>query len=331
MHATTTTSRTPEEVIADARSALRPRRFRVDVVDGALSAEKGYLRETGNLVFHLSLVLLLVAVALGHLFGYKANVLVVEGSAFSNTVSAYDTWTPGPLADETALAPFTVELDDLEVRYQESGQQRGAPRDFRAAVRYTASPDAEEKSYVLRVNHPLKVDGVKVFLLGNGYAPVFTVRDKAGEVVSRGPVPFLPRDGNNTSTGVVKVPGTSPQLGFEGVFLPDGGARPAGRPDLGLPRPAAAAGGADGVHRRPRRRRRDAAVGVLPRQARHDPGDRRERPEPGAVAGARVDDDAAVGGVARPSTGSGAGRRCRCRATPVSRRRWARPSWRWPG
>ena len=70
------------------------------------------------------------------------------------------------------------------------------------------------------MNHPLKVDGVKVFLLGNGYAPVFTVRDKAGEVVSRGPVPFLPRDGNNTSTGVVKVPGTSPQLGFDGLFLP---------------------------------------------------------------------------------------------------------------
>ena len=249
MHATTTTSRTPEEALADARSALKARRFRVDVVDGAVSAEKGYLRETGNLVFHLSLLLLLVAVALGHLLGYKANVLVVEGSAFSNTVSAYDTWTPGPLADETALAPFTVELDDLKVRYQESGQQRGAPRDFRAAVRYTASPGAEEKSYVLRVNHPLKVDGIKVFLLGNGYAPVFTVRDKAGEVVSQGPVPFLPRDGNNTSTGVVKVPGTLAAARLRGRVPPHGGARPAGRPDLGLPRPAAAAGRADGVHR----------------------------------------------------------------------------------
>jgi len=241
VHATTTTNRTPEDAIADARSALKARRFRVDVVDGALSAEKGYLRETGNLVFHLSLVLLLVAVALGHLLGYKANVLVVEGSAFSNTVSAYDTWTPGPLADESSMAPFTVELDDLKVRYQESGQQRGAPRDFRATVRYTASPDAEEKSYVLRVNHPLKVDGVKVFLLGNGYAPVFTVRDKAGEVVSSGPVPFLPRDGNNTSTGVVKVPGTSPQLGFEGVFLPTAVLDPQAGPisvypDLRLPR-----------------------------------------------------------------------------------------------
>jgi cytochrome c biogenesis protein len=220
VHASAITERTPDEALAEARTALRAQRFRVDLADDALSAEKGYLRETGNLIFHLALLLLLLSVALGHLLGYKANVLLVEGEAFSNTVTAYDTWTPGPLADESSLAPFTVALDDLKVSYQTGGQQRGAPRDFQASVRYTSSPDAEEKSYNLRVNHPLKVDGVKVFLLGNGYAPVFTVRDRDGRVVSRGPVPFLPRDGNLTSVGVVKVTGTTPQIGFDGFFLP---------------------------------------------------------------------------------------------------------------
>ena len=219
-HESTTVDAPPAAVLERARAALRHRRFRVDVADDSVAAETGYLRETGNLVFHLSLLLLLLAVALGHLAGYKANVLVVEGEAFSNTVSAYDTWTPGPLADEGSLAPFTVELDDLTVRYQRDGMQAGAPRDFQAHVRYTTDPDAAERTYDLRVNHPLKVDGVKVFLLGNGYAPVFTVRDKDGQVVSRGPVPFLPRDGNNTSTGVVKVTGTTPQIGFDGLFLP---------------------------------------------------------------------------------------------------------------
>jgi cytochrome c biogenesis protein len=240
VHASATSDRTPAEVLEEARVALRAQRFRVDVGDGTLSAEKGYLRETGNLVFHLSLLLLLVSVALGHLLGYKANVLLVEGEAFSNTVTAYDAWSPGPLTDESSLAPFTVALDDLKVSYQTDGQQRGAPRDFQASVRYTSSPDAEEKSYDLRVNHPLKVDGVKVFLLGNGYAPVFTVRDRDGQVVSRGPVPFLPRDGNNTSLGVIKVTGTSPQIGFDGFFLPTAVIDRAGPhsvyPDLKLPR-----------------------------------------------------------------------------------------------
>jgi cytochrome c biogenesis protein len=47
------------------------------------------------------------------------------------------------------------------------------------------------------------------------------VRDGQGEVAFSGPVPFLPRDGNNRSTGVVKAVSALPeQLGFEGLFLP---------------------------------------------------------------------------------------------------------------
>jgi cytochrome c biogenesis protein len=88
-------------------------------------------------------------------------------------------------------------------------------------VRYRSDPAGPQRSYDLRVNHPLVVDGTKIFLIGNGYAPVFTVRDSTGDEVFSGPVPFLPRDGNNTSAGVVKVPGARPkQLGFEGLFLP---------------------------------------------------------------------------------------------------------------
>ena len=128
------------------------------------------------------------------------------------------------------------------MRYQSTGDQRGAPRDFRAAVTYTADPDSPERRGLLRVNHPLTIDGTKVFLLGNGYAPVFTVRDASGAVVFSGPVPFLPRDGNMASTGVVKVPSAEPeQLGFEGLFLPTAVLDPqrgpvSAYPDTDLPR-----------------------------------------------------------------------------------------------
>ena len=42
-----------------------------------IAAEKGYLREFGNIVFHFSLLGLLVAIAVGKLFGYEGNVIVV--------------------------------------------------------------------------------------------------------------------------------------------------------------------------------------------------------------------------------------------------------------
>ncbi|HEU4913350.1 MAG TPA: cytochrome c biogenesis protein ResB [Actinomycetes bacterium] len=241
-HESWTTEATPAEVLAGARTALRDARFRVEDGDGSVAAERGHWRETGNLVFHLALLLLLVAVALGNLFGFKGSVLVVEGRAFSNTVTAYDEFSSGVGFDEGSLVPFTLGLDELAVRYQRSGEQRGAPRDFRADVTYSPAPDAPERRGVLRVNHPLTIDGTKVFLLGNGYAPVFTVRDSTGAVVFSGPVPFLPRDGNMASTGVVKVPSAQPeQLGFEGLFLPTAVLDPAqgpvsAYPDTTLPR-----------------------------------------------------------------------------------------------
>ncbi|MGH8939792.1 MAG: cytochrome c biogenesis protein ResB, partial [Actinomycetes bacterium] len=242
VHVSWTTDTAPDEALSAARQALRADRFRVESGDVWVAAERGHWRETGNLVFHLALLLLLVAVALGSLFGFKASVLVVEGRAFSNTVSAYDTFAGGAAFDEGSLAPFTIGLDELAVRYQADGDQRGSPRDFRAGVTYAASPDAAERQSVLRVNHPLSIDGTKVFLLGNGYAPVFTVRDSTGTVVFSGPVLFLPRDGNMASTGVVKVPSAQPgQLGFEGLFLPTAALDPrrgpiSTYPDTTLPR-----------------------------------------------------------------------------------------------
>jgi cytochrome c biogenesis protein len=66
------------------------------------------------------------------------------------------------------------------------------------------------------------VDGVKVYLIGHGYAPQFRVTDGTGHVVFNGPVPFIPVSPSGfTSEGVVKVPDARPeQLGFAGVFLP---------------------------------------------------------------------------------------------------------------
>ncbi len=66
------------------------------------------------------------------------------------------------------------------------------------------------------------VDGVSVYLIGHGYAPVFKVTDGTGQVRWDGPVPFIPVEQSGlTSEGVIKVPDAKPdQLGFAGVFLP---------------------------------------------------------------------------------------------------------------
>ena len=212
-------------VLAGAERALRAGRWRVRAgsdADGArwLAAEKGFLRETGNLVFHLSLLLVLVAVAFGGLLGWKGNVIVREKDGFSDTLTQYDAWGGGRFVDPSDLPPFSFTLDDFEVEFERSDAQRGAPRLFAAHVTYRDSPTSEPQTTTIGVNEPLSLDGAKVFLVGHGYAPRFVVKDSTGAVVYEDAVVFLPQDGNFTSTGVIKVPDSDPSLGFSGLFLP---------------------------------------------------------------------------------------------------------------
>lgn len=209
------------ETLAAAGSVLAAARYRTAVGDGWVAAEKGYAREVGNLLFHLALLVILVGVAVGDAFGFTASKLLVEGDRFANTPTAYDTLQPGRLFDTAAMRPFTVELDRFDASYETTGRQVGQPRSFTASVRFQEQPGDRPRPAKVEVNHPLTVGSVDLFLTGNGYAPVFTVRDGTGQVAFNGPAPFLPQDGNNTSVGVVKAPDARPQgLAFTGFFLP---------------------------------------------------------------------------------------------------------------
>ena len=205
-----------EAVLEAARRALKADRWRVVRREGALSAEKGYLRETGNLLFHVSLVLLLVGIALGAFKGFKGTVLVKEGQGFSNTVLSYDDKHPGRRFDAASLVPLTVHLDDFNATYGPDGKALT----FDAKVDWNR-PGQRSAAYDVRVNHPLHVGGAKVYLIGHGYAPHVIVKDATGQVALDQAVPCLPQDPKFLSSCVVKVPDAMPQqLGFKGVFTP---------------------------------------------------------------------------------------------------------------
>ena len=208
-------------VLARATAALRARRYRVDHYDDSVSAERGYLREAGNLLFHVSVLVVLVGFALGQLFGYKGGVITVVGQGFSNSLTQYDEFAPGSMFNPDRLQPLSLTVDAFHVQWLTSGPSYGQPKSFSANLSYTDGPGTPTRHDVLAVNHPLNLNGVNVFLVGHGYAPVVTVRGGDGKVAYQGPVVFLPQDTTFRSFGVVKVPDASPeQLGFQGLFLP---------------------------------------------------------------------------------------------------------------
>lgn len=235
-HAAYRTGQSPAEVLARAEGVLRRRRYRISTSsitgegsitetggEPAVSAERGYLREAGNLLFHLSVLVVLVGFALGGLFGYKGGVILLVGDdyGFANNLTQYDEFKPGSLFTEDRMEPFSFSVDSFDVDWLTSGPRAGMARGFRSHLTYQASPSSPERTYDLRVNHPLSIGGTEVFLIGHGYAPVITVRDGNGDKVYSGPTIFLPTGQTFQSIGVVKAPDAQPtQIGLEGEFYP---------------------------------------------------------------------------------------------------------------
>jgi cytochrome c biogenesis protein len=208
----------------------------VERADGparTFSAEKGYLRELGNLVFHLSLIGLLVAFAIGKLFGYEGQVIVLSGGGqFCNTgILGYDSFRAGLRVDGTELEPFCLRVDDFRAEYEPTGQ----PSSYTAWVGYQTADDLTAgrtdswRPFELSVNHPLRLDGARVYLLGQGYAPRFTVTFPDGQQRT-GEIQWRPVDqATLLSEGATKFepPGVTDdeqrrrsQLAVTGLFAP---------------------------------------------------------------------------------------------------------------
>jgi cytochrome c biogenesis protein len=129
--------------------------------------------------------------------------------------TSFDTLAFGKLKSEKDLSPFQIKVDKFEAKYN---PKTNAPEDYTAWV--TVRDSGKSAKEVMKVNSPLTFGNTRVYLQANGYSPVVTVRDSLQNVVFQGPVPFLPQDGNLRSIGSIKVPDTSPQLGFVSSFVP---------------------------------------------------------------------------------------------------------------
>ncbi len=227
------TSATPAEFAAAARSTLG-RRWRVvrREQDGGvivLSAEKGYSRETGNLIFHVALLVALVAIAIGRTYSYEGSRVLRTGSSFCNEFSQYDTSHLGRFAQQGKVspAPFCMSLTKFTADYTSSDE----PSNFAANVKYGPADDDTAHTDVIKVNHPLRLQGDRVYLISHGFSPTisFTMPDGSKRTDT---ADFIPSDPSTLlSQGAFQElgkGGAKQDLGIEGLFAPDGIAQDGG-------------------------------------------------------------------------------------------------------
>jgi cytochrome c biogenesis protein len=223
--------RPPADTASALRAGLRSRRWRAVVRrhdDGSVtvSAEKGFLKETGNLLMHFALVAVLVGVAAGGMYSWHGNRLVVAGpeSGFCNVLQQYDEFGLGQRIDGGNLPDFCFTLSDFEADFTDRGQ----PTRFLAHAEVKEN-DGPYRPVDFTVNSPLRLEGANVYLLGHGYAAVLRYTDRFDRTQTV-TVPFLPVEPMGTAEGLAAFPDanidpagdrdTSLQMAFQGILLP---------------------------------------------------------------------------------------------------------------
>ncbi len=175
--------------------------------------ERGYLREVGNLLFHLAVLVVLLGFALGSLFGYKGRRHPGDGHALEQHPHAVRRLRAGQPVQPDAAQP--VHLHRRRLRHpvaaeraarrpgprlqRQAGVRRGRGRrpGSREGLRPAGQPPAEHRRH-RPVPHRSRL------------RPVITVRDGAGNKVYSKPTVFLPQGPDFFSFGVVKAQDAQP-------------------------------------------------------------------------------------------------------------------------
>jgi cytochrome c biogenesis protein len=125
------------------------------------SPSAGYLREAGNLLFHLSVLVVLVGFGDRQLFGYKGGVILVRQRLLQQP-HAVRRLRPGSLFDADRWSR-SASRSRLRRRVADSRPAQGMARGFQAPLTtHLRGPVAgAEQSYDLRVNHPLTIGGTR--------------------------------------------------------------------------------------------------------------------------------------------------------------------------
>ena len=207
-----------DEILDIARSHFSKRRYRIRDCESSVAVEKGFIRESGNLLFHLSLIGILIGVSAGVLGGMRGSAIVNEGESFTNVATSYDTLSAGRFFKLSDFPPVSLKVVKFTAVYD---PRTNAPLDYSLIVDVTESGKSNSRRLEVKVNKPLTFGSTRVYLQANGFSPKVTVRDNTGKIVLSGAIPFLPQDGNLSSIGAIKVPDLTPtQLGIVGSFLP---------------------------------------------------------------------------------------------------------------
>jgi cytochrome c biogenesis protein len=191
--------RSAEETRAVVEGVLRARRYRTMASDDGtvhIYADRFRYAPFAGLVGHLSLVVIMAGAILGGMYGYRdSQFTLAEGQTL-------------PVAAEPGV---TINLVDFTDRYDPT---TGAPIDYASQV-VLYKDGSEVLRHTVRVNDPLRYNGLSFYQAFYGAAATMSVTDDAGNalVASEGVALAWTTNDEGRRIGSFNIPGT-PYVGW---------------------------------------------------------------------------------------------------------------------
>ncbi|TMD10873.1 MAG: cytochrome c biogenesis protein ResB [Chloroflexi bacterium] len=177
------------ELSADAvADTLRKRRYRVQMQDGFVFAERGRYARFGVWVVHLSLLLILGGGVFGRLTAFEGTAQVPQnGGIISGFVQRNPDGTEFKhrLLDAGTGRPFLVQCNDFRLKEFEPGRPKAFESDLVAYEDLgSREPGRELARATITVNHPLRYGGLTFYQasyaqLEDGQRAKIVLRDRA--------------------------------------------------------------------------------------------------------------------------------------------------------
>lgn len=135
-------------------------------------------RHIGSIIFHLSLVLLLVGIILNYMYTFEGTLALTEGQSVVETKNSYTRVYSGPF--------YTEEYDRFKIKHIMYHDSYIIENTVTSAseISLKDSPNAPEKTVAITTNHPFIYNDLEFhYELQHGYSPEVIIIDSTGSII----------------------------------------------------------------------------------------------------------------------------------------------------
>ncbi len=168
-----------DRVLEKLKLWFRKRKMRVYESEGMIVGFRGEAGFWGSVLFHAILIVALIGVAIYYLGGVRASFNITEGQILRLDKSSFFYIEKKPLW-RLKVPDVVLMLLSVTTIYDINNPKTAI--DHAVGLRLKDMKDGKERTEILKINKPLKIDGMDFLLIRGGFSPWIVITENGKKV-----------------------------------------------------------------------------------------------------------------------------------------------------